>query len=108
MLKKLNFDERKVLLIMGGSLGSKKINDFIRANLNMLNNFQVIHICGKNNCDKNMDTKSYRQFEYVNDDLGDFFALADIIISRSGSNSIFEFLALNNEVPTLASPLMLW
>lgn len=92
--KKLNFDKRRVLLVIGGSLGSKKINDFIRTNLNMLNDFQVIHICGKNNCDKNIDTKNYRQFEYVNDDLGDFFALADIIISRSGSNSIFEFLAL--------------
>ena len=92
--RKLNFDTRKVLMIIGGSLGSKKINDFIRAILNKLSDFQIIHVCGKNNLAENIKQENYRQFEYLDKDLADFFALADVIISRSGSNSIFEFLAL--------------
>ena len=92
--KKLNFDSRQVLLIIGGSQGSKKINSLIRNALNKLNSYQIIHICGKNNLEPDINQENYRQFEYVSRDLADYFKLADIIISRSGSNSIFEILAL--------------
>ena len=92
--KKLNFDSRPVLLIIGGSQGSKKINGLIRNALNKLNSYQIIHVCGKNNLEPDIKQENYRQFEYVSRDLADYFKLADIIISRSGSNSIFEILAL--------------
>mgnify|MGYP000887307893 CR=1 FL=1 len=49
--------------------------------------------------------KGYRQFEYLNDELPDVFAAADVALSRAGANSIFEFLALS--LPALLVPLPL-
>lgn len=98
-------DQKEILFIMGGSLGSKIINDEIRKNLDMiLKEFNIIHICGKGNIDENYKNKEgYRQFEYVSEELPDLMKAADYIISRAGANSIFEFLALKK--PTLLIPL---
>lgn len=98
-------DDKEILLIMGGSLGSKFINEEIRKKLEViLKEFNVIHICGKGNIDENLtDKNGYEQYEYVNKELPDFIKTADYIISRAGANSIFEFLALKK--PTLLIPL---
>lgn len=100
------FDRSKpVILSMGGSLGAVKINNALRAALpSLLRDFQIVHLCGKGNLDqKLLGTKGYKQFEYVNEELKDIFAAADVIISRAGSNSISEFLALKK--PCLLIPL---
>lgn len=105
-LKYCNFDGKKeVLFVMGGSLGSKVINEVIRENLNeLLKDFDIIHICGKGNVDGALKNKAgYRQFEFIGEELPNLMAAADYIISRAGANSIFEFLALNK--PTLLIPL---
>ncbi|OOM16302.1 undecaprenyldiphospho-muramoylpentapeptide beta-N-acetylglucosaminyltransferase [Clostridium saccharobutylicum] len=98
-------DNKEILFIMGGSLGSQLINGEIRRNLEkLLKQFNVIHICGKGNLDKNiMNTEGYKQFEYVSEDLRHLMKAADYIVSRAGANSIFEFLALKK--PTLLIPL---
>lgn len=98
-------DNKEILFIMGGSLGSKVINDEIRKNLNMLlKDFNIIHICGKGNMEESLKNKEgYKQFEYVSEELPDLMKAADYIISRAGANSIFEFLALKK--PTLLIPL---
>ena len=98
-------NDKEVLFIMGGSLGSKVINDVIRENLDeLLTKFNIIHICGKGNIDKSLEnTHGYNQFEYVNEELPHFMMAADYIVSRAGTNSIFEFLALKK--PTLLIPL---
>lgn len=97
--------EKPVILSMGGSLGAVKINNALRAALpSLLKDFQIVHLCGKGNVDKSLEgTKGYKQFEYVNEELKDIFAAADVIISRAGSNSISEFLALKK--PCLLIPL---
>lgn len=105
-LKICNFKSNKeVILIMGGSLGSKIINDEIRSNLEMLlKDFNIIHICGKGNIDDNLKNKNgYKQFEYVSEQLPHLMNCADYIVSRAGANSIFEFLALRK--PMLLIPL---
>ncbi|MDR1150204.1 MAG: undecaprenyldiphospho-muramoylpentapeptide beta-N-acetylglucosaminyltransferase [Clostridiales bacterium] len=99
---KLNFDKRPVILVIGGSLGSLTLNSIVRKILYKLDNFQVIHICGKNNL-KKINLKNYREFGYVDQELSDFFSLADIVISRSGSNAIFEILYLKK--PNILIPL---
>jgi UDP-N-acetylglucosamine--N-acetylmuramyl-(pentapeptide) pyrophosphoryl-undecaprenol N-acetylglucosamine transferase len=91
-----------VLLVMGGSLGSVCINKITRECLHNLTGFIIIHICGKGN-KKNISQPNYFEFEYLDKELPDFFCLADIIVSRAGSNSIFEFLFLNK--PNLLIPL---
>lgn len=97
--------DKPVIMMMGGSLGSVKINIQLRGALpTLLKDFQVVHICGKGNlADKLNHTKGYRQLEYVHEELPDVFAAADVIISRAGSNSISEFLALKK--PNLLIPL---
>lgn len=96
---------KEILFVMGGSLGSKVINDVIRQNLDQLTKrFDIIHICGKGNISKSKNqVKGYKQFEYVSSELPHLMAVADYIVSRAGANSIFEFLALNK--PTLLIPL---
>ncbi|MCD8891257.1 MULTISPECIES: undecaprenyldiphospho-muramoylpentapeptide beta-N-acetylglucosaminyltransferase [Staphylococcus] len=98
-------DDKKVLLIMGGSLGSKKLNEIIRDNLDALQkDYQVIHLTGKGLLDQNLVNKpGYVQFEFVKDDLTDLLAITDTVISRAGSNAIYEFLALR--IPMLLIPL---
>lgn len=85
-----------VLLIMGGSQGSAKINQLIRETRpELLKQFQIIHLAGKGHIHGDETTfPGYRIFEFVTDELPDFLAASDYIISRAGSNAIFEFLAL--------------
>lgn len=95
---------KPTLLVMGGSLGSKRLNEVIRDSLPLLlQEFQIIHICGKGQVDETLTHQAYRQFEYVTDELPDFLATADLIISRAGSNAIFEFLTLQK--PMILIPL---
>jgi len=98
-------EDKPVLMVMGGSLGAVAINKAIRNILPRLTRrFQIVHICGKNNLDPGLlDIKGYKQFEYVQEELPHIMALADVIVSRAGANSIFEFLALRK--PNLLIPL---
>lgn len=101
-----NFQNKNdVLLVMGGSLGSVKINTALRDNLDiLLEKFNIIHLCGKGNLDTNLSNKlGYYQKEYSESELTHLLALSDVIISRAGSNSICEFLALKK--PNLLIPL---
>ncbi|MEG0451168.1 MAG: undecaprenyldiphospho-muramoylpentapeptide beta-N-acetylglucosaminyltransferase, partial [Lysinibacillus sp.] len=97
--------QKPVLLVMGGSLGSVVLNDALRRNLpELLQTFHIIHLCGKGNADNALDTMpGYKQFEYVTTELPHLLHAADVIVSRAGSNSIFEFLALHK--PMLLIPL---
>jgi len=102
LLKFVN--SKPIILVMGGSLGSKKINGTIRNNLSqLLKQYQVVHICGKDQIDPSIHLDGYQQFEYIHDELSDVIASADVVVTRAGSNSIFEFLALHK--PMLLIPL---
>ncbi|MBS7339643.1 MAG: undecaprenyldiphospho-muramoylpentapeptide beta-N-acetylglucosaminyltransferase [Lachnospiraceae bacterium] len=96
---------KPVILVIGGSLGAASVNKAVREALpKLLKDFQIVHICGKDKIDnalQNMD--GYVQFEYVKSELKDLFAMADIVISRAGANSICEILALRK--PNLLIPL---
>jgi UDP-N-acetylglucosamine--N-acetylmuramyl-(pentapeptide) pyrophosphoryl-undecaprenol N-acetylglucosamine transferase len=104
-LKMCGFDgTRPVILVMGGSLGSVKINNSLREILPTLTeSFDIVHLCGKGNMDLTVSNPHYKQFEYINEELKDLFAAADMVVSRAGSNAISEFLALKK--PMLLIPL---
>ena len=102
----LGFTSQKpILTIMGGSLGAKKINEVVRDNLEtLLQTYQIVHLCGKGNLsEKHTGIKGYQQFEYVYEELADILAATEVVVTRGGSNSIFEFLAL--KIPMLIIPL---
>lgn len=98
-------ETKPVILVIGGSQGAGSINKIIRSTLpKLLKDFQIVHICGKEKIDNLLlNTPGYKQFEYLTEDLKDIFALADIVISRAGANSICELLTLRK--PNLLIPL---
>ncbi|MBK1812960.1 undecaprenyldiphospho-muramoylpentapeptide beta-N-acetylglucosaminyltransferase [Clostridium sp. YIM B02505] len=98
-------DNKPVLFVIGGSLGSKAINETIRNSLKeLLGKYNIIHICGKGNFDSSYkEIKGYAQFEYVSEELTHLMNAADYIISRAGANVIFEILALKK--PNILIPL---
>ena len=102
----LGFDGSKpVLLVLGGSQGSQRLNKAVRDALPMLlNSFDVAHGCGKGNLDETLEgAKGYVQFEYINQEMSHVLKAANITISRSGANAIFEYLSVG--LPSLLVPL---
>jgi len=99
------FDGTKpVLLVMGGSQGSRSINGAIRGALpHLAGTYDVIHLCGERNIDPVISVDGYRQFGYLDQELPDVLAAADVVVSRAGSNTIFELLHLRK--PMLLIPL---
>lgn len=97
--------EKPVILVMGGSQGSAKINEAIKQGINELTaKFQLVHLRGKGNLDPTLDgVAGYKQFEYISDELKDLMACCNMVISRAGSNAICEFLALKK--PMVLIPL---
>ncbi len=97
--------DKPVILVVGGSSGSKFINDAVRGLLDdLLANYQIIHLCGKGNIDKLYNNRSgYVQFEYAGKELRDMFALSSLVISRARANAICELLALHK--PNILIPL---
>jgi UDP-N-acetylglucosamine--N-acetylmuramyl-(pentapeptide) pyrophosphoryl-undecaprenol N-acetylglucosamine transferase len=108
---------KPVILILGGSQGSQRINDKILTILpTFLKNFEIIHQCGENNFKEvhneakitlreNEELKnSYHLFPFLNEEeLSHAYAISDLIVSRAGSGSIFEIAAVNK--PSILIPL---
>lgn len=104
-------DGRPVILAMGGSLGAVKINNTLwSAMTQLIPRYQIIHICGHGKSGKVLSNflldklqESYIEFEYVNEQLADLYAITDVVISRAGANSLAEIEALG--LPAVIVPL---
>ena len=96
---------KPVIMVVGGSSGAAAINKAVRQALpKLLDDFQVVHLCGKDKIDNLLlNVEGYKQFEYIKDELKDIFAMADVVISRAGANAICELLALHK--PNILIPL---
>ena len=102
------FDGQKpVLLMTGGSLGAQSVNRCLREALpELLTRFDVLHLCGKGNLDESlMGTKGYCQKEFLSDEMPDALAVADVVLSRAGSNTLSELLALHKPMLLVPYPL---
>jgi UDP-N-acetylglucosamine--N-acetylmuramyl-(pentapeptide) pyrophosphoryl-undecaprenol N-acetylglucosamine transferase len=102
---KLN-PNKKTLLVLGGSLGARKINQLIEKNVNYFasNNIQVIWQTGKLYFDeyKLFDSvEGIQTYAFLNQ-MNYAYAAADIIISRAGASSISELCIVGK--PTLFIP----
>lgn len=94
---------KPTILFFGGSLGAKAINNVVFDIASTLTKrYNVLHIVGKMNKNTKINIPDYHQIEFV-DNIEDYFAVADIVVSRAGSNSVFELCALNK--PMLLIPL---
>ena len=96
---------KPLLLIMGGSSGSRVLNEAVRGALpRLLDAYDVAHIVGKGNVSHIKDTEgTYVQFEYLKGELPHVLAAVDLVVSRAGANAIAELVALGK--PMLLVPL---
>ena len=63
-----------------------------------------MHLCGKGHLDESLAGRpGYVQYEYISAEMKDLFAMADLVLSRSGANAICELLYLHK--PMLLVPL---
>ncbi|RSK41960.1 undecaprenyldiphospho-muramoylpentapeptide beta-N-acetylglucosaminyltransferase [Mangrovimonas spongiae] len=100
--------EKKTLLVLGGSLGARRINQLIEKELDFIqtHNVQVIWQCGKLYFEKYKlydHTKNVQVHAFIKDmDLA--YAAADIIISRAGAISVSELSIVGKPVIFIPSP----
>lgn len=103
---------RKTVLVIGGSLGARSINEGVLAGIDIFvkNEIQVIWQCGKLYFDEmNQALKSKGVEKYVN--ISDFvsrmdlaYGRADVVISRAGASSISEIALLGKAAVFVPSP----
>lgn len=99
---------KKTLLVIGGSLGARRINELIKDELDYFNtlNIQVIWQCGKlyfKTYKIDGHQKHVQLHEFINKmDLA--YAAADIIISRAGAGSVSELCIVGKPVIFIPSP----
>ena len=99
---------KKTILVLGGSLGARKINQLIEINLDFFKNqeVQVIWQCGKLYFDeykKHNELENIQVHQFINRmDL--VYAASDIIISRAGASSVSELCIVGKPVVFIPSP----
>lgn len=99
--------EKTTLLILGGSLGARRINELIREKLPLFKDLgiQLIWQCGNLYYEeyKKYDSDGIRVFAFLNRmDLA--YNVADIIISRAGAGSVSELCIVGKPVIFIPSP----
>ena len=104
-------NDSKVLLVMGGSQGSLKLNELILASLKKISNsvddLHIYWLCGKvwyKNVANKINSKTFKNvhvFAYYKD-MSSLIHAADFTVSRAGSSSVAEFLAVG--LPSLLVP----
>lgn len=110
----LNSIEKPVVLVLGGSQGAKAINDTIVEILpRLLQKFIVVHQVGKKNLEyvlfqlkeKSIKAKKsgYFPLDFIGKEIGDLYAISDVVITRAGATSIAEVAA--NDKPSILVPI---
>lgn len=107
-------DNLLIILVIGGSQGSLKINRLIEEILeDILYKYQLIHITGERDYDwidfraKRLPEElrgNYRYYNFISKELKDAYKISDLIISRAGNNVLTEIAA--NGKPSLLIPLL--
>ncbi|MBD5341000.1 MAG: undecaprenyldiphospho-muramoylpentapeptide beta-N-acetylglucosaminyltransferase [Bacteroides sp.] len=101
--------ERQTVLIVGGSLGARTLNESLEAGVRKLIDagFQVIWQTGKNFGDRGHVAVKGLQGVVVTDfitDMGAAYAAADLVVSRAGAGSISELQILGKPCVLVPSP----
>ncbi|WP_396198482.1 undecaprenyldiphospho-muramoylpentapeptide beta-N-acetylglucosaminyltransferase [Flavobacterium sp.] len=99
---------KKTLLILGGSLGARRINQLIEKELDFLLqlDFQIIWQCGKhylNEYSKYNEKENVQVTAFI-DRMDLVYAAADVVISRSGASSVSELCIVGKPTIFIPSP----
>lgn len=99
-------NNKKLVLIVMGSLGSSKINDFIVDSSKKFEgkDYEVLFVTGKNNFDsisKKRFPSNFKILPYV-ENLTRLLKKTDVIVSRAGASTLSEIIALR--IPSILIP----
>ena len=98
---------KKTLLVLGGSLGARTINNLIAKKLEYLLNlgFNIIWQCGKLYYDefKSLENKHVKIVAFI-DRMDLAYAAANVIISRAGASSVSELAVVGKPTVFIPSP----
>jgi len=107
-------DSLPTVYVTGGALGAQSINRAVEASLpDLLAGCRLIHQCGKQDGDRvagvraSLPPKQQRRYHvvpFVGAEIADIFALADLVVGRSGAGTVTEVSALGK--PALFIPLV--
>ena len=113
-LKAMNLDEnKKCVLIVGGSLGARSINEGVMANIELIranSDVQFVWQTGKlyfEEMKKRVSEAGKPENLVVTDfvsNMADALSAADLVVSRAGAGSISEFALLGKAVILVPSP----
>lgn len=99
---------KKTVVILGGSLGARRINQLVEKELPFFKeqNVQVIWQCGKfyiNEYKKYHNNEDVQVFDFI-ERMDLLFAAADVLISRAGASSVSELAIVGKPVIFIPSP----
>ena len=107
-IRHFNLDaSKKTLLILGGSLGARRLNQLIEKELHFLldQNIQIIWQCGKLYLDeyKKYNAENVQVLAFI-ERMDLVYAAADFVISRAGASSVSELCIVGKPVVFIPSP----
>lgn len=100
--------DKPLIVVTGGGLGAKMINDYIDSNLEKLMNLgAVLLISGSNQYDElrtkhPVDTDVFMLRAFISEGMADLLAAADVVVTRAGATTILELAAVG--APTVLIP----
>lgn len=99
--------EKKVLLVLGGSLGARRMNELTAAKKEFIKKlgYQILWQCGSLYYDQYQEKQDdhCRVMAFI-DQMPMAFAAADLIISRAGASSVSELSVIGKPVVYIPSP----
>lgn len=97
---------KKLVLIVMGSLGASKVNDFFKETISMFNNkeYEVLYVTGNNSYESFKKVKvpdNVKVVPYI-ENMTRIMKNTDIMVSRAGASTLSEIMALN--IPSILIP----
>jgi len=96
-------DSERMMLVLGGSLGSREINGLVREALpELTRHYTLVHQTGEHN-DVQEASGRYKPYAYFGDEIPHVIAAAELVLCRSGAGTIWECGSLRK--PMVLVPL---
>jgi UDP-N-acetylglucosamine--N-acetylmuramyl-(pentapeptide) pyrophosphoryl-undecaprenol N-acetylglucosamine transferase len=96
-----------IVFAVGGSTGASAINETVWKMLEEGDlSFNLVHQCGRGNLNEGLSgRKRYRQFEFLDEQMGDVLQAASVVVSRAGAGALYEIGLLKKASILIPLPL---
>ncbi len=95
----------KIILITGGGLGARGLNEFVKEFIPYLSSYYTVHhILGQDNWDQRARQENYTAHQFATSEMPDLMSRAELIISRAGMQTITEVAGLSKALVLVPMP----